>query len=157
MGRLIWVVGLAIPTGLSTLAGRTNIPFLGWVADLLPWWGWLAIAAFVAIIGLLIAISKRAYRLDDESKPRLTCNDIRIWNNAGEYFVRVQLQNLSAIDVKGVKPYLDNIETDDALRQIETIDFRLALYSQERLRERFAAEPIRNPARPIDLSAKQPK
>jgi hypothetical protein len=157
MARLLYLVGIGIPTGLSTIAVRTDIPFLGGLANLLPWWGWLVIASFVATTGLLVAISKRARRLDDEKMPTIICNAIRIWNNAGEYFVRVQLENVSATDVRGAKPYLIDIQADDPLRQIEKIDFALPLYTQARLRERFMTGPINCPVRPIDFSPRQPK
>jgi hypothetical protein len=54
-----------------------------------------------------------------------------------------------------VKAYLDSIDTEgDPLKQLETIDFRLPLYSQERLRERATTTA---PPRPINFSPKQPK
>lgn len=158
MAKILFIVGIAVPSGLSTFAGRADIEIVGWVADLLPWWGWLIVAAFFALGWLLFAISKRAHRLDEEKKPTLTCNDLRIWNNSGEYFVRAQLKNESGLELSGVKPYIDNILADDPLQQIETIDFRLPLYTQERLRDRFASDkPSDNPARPVDFSPWQPK
>jgi hypothetical protein len=158
MARLLWAVGVAIPAGLSTLAERTDIPFLATLASLLSWLEWLAVALFMAVIGLLRGISIRAYRLDQSLAPKLACDRIHIWNSSGTYFVRVQLRNLSTSDVNGAKPYLDDIEADDPIRQLDQIDFSLPLYTQERLRERlFAPTPVNHQVRPVNFSPGQRK
>jgi hypothetical protein len=127
-------------------------------AFVLTWALAFAVRFFNAPVVFYETEKARGDILELEKKPRLTCNHITIWNNSDEYFIRVQLQNLSAIELNGVKPYLDNIEADNSSGQLEKIDFKLRLYSQERWRERFVAKLANaNLALPINFSAKQGK
>ena len=69
--RSVYGVFVMIPATLPVVASRLDWPWLTSVAMLLPWWGWLWTAAIVATTGVLIAIAKRAYRLDKAAEPKL--------------------------------------------------------------------------------------
>lgn len=153
--HLAFVIFLALFNGVNWA--------LSWFerADITDFMGvsiWV-VSVWAVLLWLIGAFFVRFVHLEREKEPRLECNDITIWNNDGEFFVRVQLKNKSPImELVGAIPYLRMIVADDPLQEIERIDFPIQIYSQRRLRDRFAArDPLANPAEPINFGPDQKK
>ena len=156
MTRAVQTVAITIPTliaiGVSLFGGE-------WSKDLWLASTWALITVGAVFLALFIGVAKRGYGLEKEKEPKITCNDIGLHHNMyGDSLVRVQLQNISSNALGDIKPYLDKIVADDPLRQIEKIDFRVPLYTQERLRDRFSPNRAEDsPAMPVKFSERQPK
>ena len=154
--RAVQTVAVTVPFLIALVVGL----FGGeWSKEFWPAWAWASITSGAVIFALVVGITRRAYALEKNQEPRLTCNDIGLHHNMhGESLVRVQLQNISSNALGDIKPYLDKIVADDPLREIEKIDFRVPLYTQERLRERFSPNRAEDsPEMPVKFSERQPK
>ena len=74
IARIVAIVLGAIPAAVATA-----VTFWGgdWSRDLIPWWGWLSLTA-MAILGFLVwNISKRAYDLEIENRPKIDVSPVK--------------------------------------------------------------------------------
>jgi hypothetical protein len=147
---------------LAAMSGGVSVPFTALTVFLDNKWAQLIFCclAFVAVWVAAYRIWKpereRVLVLEKQLEPKLKCGGLTVWNNDGELFARVKIENFSGINISDVKPYLEEIICDDPIRQMQGIDLPLPLYSQERYRER-RMELSNDPAHPIAVSRDQPK
>ena len=92
---------------------------------------------------------------------KLACEELQLKKIEGEFFIRARVKNGTQHNSEPVKAYLEAITTNvgDPLKEIESIDLPLPLYTQERLRERINARDggDGHPVRPALFSGDQSK
>lgn len=68
MARVIYFAAVVLPNAIPGVARETGFD---WLDGLLTRWGWFTIAVLISILGITYLIGRRAYRLEEERKPRI--------------------------------------------------------------------------------------